>query len=270
MDGAPMTDMFQAWSFRVVVWALYVFLLAPLVCIVIVSFNYEPIQSFPPSSWSFRWYGEALRNTGFTHGTLVSTLVALCATLAATPIGVLAAIGLWSSNSRWKPALEALFIAPIVVPGLVTGISLLVALAAIEMRVAPVRLFVGHVLIVMPYVIRTTLASLAQIDPALKEAAETLGASYRQVLLKIILPLIRPGIVAGMIFGFILSFDDVNVSLFLVDARTTTLPISVMSYLQYSFDPSVAAISSLLIGATFIITIVLERSFGLKRLFAGN
>jgi putative spermidine/putrescine transport system permease protein len=138
------------------------------------------------------------------------------------------------------------------------------------MRLAPVRLFVGHVLIVMPYVIRTTLASLAQIDPALKEAAETLGASYRQVLLKIILPLIRPGIVAGMIFGFILSFDDVNVSLFLVDARTTTLPISVMSYLQYSFDPSVAAISSLLIAATFIITIVLERSFGLKRLFAGN
>jgi putative spermidine/putrescine transport system permease protein len=253
MDGAPMTDALQAWSFRLIVWALYVFLLAPLVCIVIVSFNYEPIQSFPPTSWSLRWYGEALRNTGFTHGTLVSALVAL-----------------WSSHSRFRPAIEALFMAPIVVPGLVTGISLLVALAAIEMRVAPVRLFIGHMLIVMPYVIRTTLASLAQLDPALKEAAETLGASNRQVLMKIILPLIRPGILAGMIFGFILSFDDVNVSLFLVDARTTTLPIAVMSYLQYSFDPSVAAISSLLIGITFLITIVLERSFGLKRLFAGN
>jgi putative spermidine/putrescine transport system permease protein len=265
-----MMDRIQLYSFRITAYALYVFLLAPLVCIVIVSFNYEPVQSFPPSSWSFRWYAAALQNTNFTNGALVSALVALGATLIATPIGVLAAVGLWSSSSRLKPALEALFMAPIVVPGLVTGISLLVAMSAIEVRAAPAKLLVGHILIVMPYVIRTTLASLAQINPALKEAAETLGASYRQTLVQIILPLIRPGIVAGMIFGFILSFDDVNVSLFLVDARTTTLPVSVMSYLQYSFDPSVAAISSLLIGVTFVITVALERLFGLKRLFAGH
>ena len=84
------------------------------------------------------------------------------------------------------------------------------------------------------------------------------------------LPIIRPGIVAGMVFGFILSFDDVKISLFLVDARTTTLPISIMSYLQFSFDPSVAAISTLLIGITFVSTLLLERLFGLKRLFAGG
>ncbi|CAH1650294.1 ABC transporter permease [Chelatococcus asaccharovorans] len=265
-----MTDIVQGYSFRIVVWALYIFLLAPLVCVVIVSFNYEPVQSFPPSAWSLRWYGEALRNSNFVNGAFVSAWVALGATLIATPIGVMAALGLWSSSSRFKPALEALFIAPIIVPGLVTGISLLVALSAVEMRAAPVKLLIGHVLIVLPYVIRTTLASLAQINPSLKEAAETLGASYRQTLFEIILPLVRPGIVAGMIFGFILSFDDVNVSLFLVDARTTTLPISVMSYLQYSFDPSVAAISSLMIAMTFVITLLLERMFGLKRLFAGH
>jgi putative spermidine/putrescine transport system permease protein len=145
-----------------------------------------------------------------------------------------------------------------------------VALAAIEVRQAPVRLMVGHVLIVLPYVVRTTLASLSQLDSSLQEAAETLGATPRQTFFQVILPLIRPGVVAGMIFGFILSFDDVNVSLFLVDTRTATLPISVMSYLQYSFDPSVAAISSMLIALIFGLTLLLERWFGLKRLFAGQ
>lgn len=270
MDGSLMMDTFQSLTFRVLVWALYIFLLAPLVCVVIVSFNNDAIMTFPPTSWSFKWYGEALRNHNFVNGALASFLVALGATLIATPLAVAAAIGLWTSTSRYKPMLEALFMAPIIVPGLVIGISLLVALAAIEVRSAPIKLLVGHVLIVMPYVIRTSLASLAQINPSLKEAAETLGASYAQVLWKIILPLIRPGVVAGMIFGFILSFDDVNTSLFLVDARTTTLPVAIMSYLQYSFDPSVAAISSLMIALTFTITIVLERIFGLKRLFAGQ
>lgn len=265
-----MIDTLQAGSFRALVWLLYAFLLAPLVCVVIVSFNSEAVQSFPPTGWSLRWYAAALQNAGFMGSAATSALLAAAATVIATPIAVLAAIALWSSSWRAKPALEAFFVAPMIVPGLVTGISLLVALAAADLRDAPTRLLFGHILIVMPYVIRTTLASLAQINPSLKEAAETLGASPWRVFAEVILPLIRPGVVAGMLFGFILSFDDVNVSLFLVDARTTTLPISIMSYLQYSFDPSVAAISSLLIAITFTLAVALERWFGLKRLFAGN
>jgi putative spermidine/putrescine transport system permease protein len=260
----------QRHAFNALVWALYAFLLAPLVCIVIVSFNDEPVQSFPPAAWSLRWYAFALHNAAFVNAAMASALVALCATLVATPLGVSAAIGLWKSRSRSKPLLEAFFVAPIIVPGLVTGISLLVALAAIDVRYAPLRLLIGHVLIILPYVVRTSLASLSQLDPSLQEAAETLGASASKAFFAIILPLIRPGVVAGMVFGFILSFDDVNVSLFLVDARTVTLPISIMSYLQYSFDPSVAAISTMMIALTFAMTILLERWFGLKRLFAGH
>ena len=265
-----MIDAIQRYSFKAIVLWLYVFLLAPLVCIVIVSFNHEAVQSFPPTSWSLRWYAFAVQKTHFMSATATSGLLALAATCIATPLGVMAAIGLWKTKWRGKPMLEALFISPIVVPGLVTGISLLVTLAAIGVREAPIRLVVGHVLIVMPYVIRTTLSSLLQIDPSFQEAAETLGASARKAFFLVVFPLIRPGIVAGMIFGFILSFDDVNVSLFLVDARTVTLPISIMSYLQYSFDPSVAAVSSMLLAVTFTLTIVLERWFGLKRLFTGH
>lgn len=249
---------------------LYVFLLIPLACVVLASFNYESVQSVPPTQWSLRWYGEALANPNFVRGALTSLLVATVATIIATPIGVLAAFGLWKSKSRYKVALDAFFALPIVVPGLVTGISLLIVLTAADTATGNVKLISGHILIVLPYVIRTTLASLSQFNPSLTEAAETLGATPAQVLWKIVLPIVRPGIIAGMIFGFILSFDDVNISLFLVDARTITLPISIMSFLQFNFDPSVAAISTILIGITFVSTLLLERMFGLKRLFAGG
>lgn len=263
-------DRLQRTCFHGLVWMLYAFLLAPLICIIIVSFNSEAVQSFPPAGWSLRWYEAALNNAGFVKSALTSFLLAATATLIATPIGVMAAFGLWNGNWRFKPAIEALFVSPIIVPGLVSGIALLVVLASAGIRQAPARLLIGHMLIVLPYVIRTTLASMMQLDRSLQEAAETLGATPRQAFFKIVLPLIRPGIAAGMLFGFILSFDDVNVSLFLVDARTMTLPISVMSYLQYSFDPSVAAISSMMIALTFTLTVALERWFGLKRLFAGR
>lgn len=265
-----MTAALQRYSFRVLIWAIYVFLLAPLVCVLVVSFNAEPVQSFPPTSWSLKWYAFAFSSETFMHAAMVSIVLATTATIIATPLGVLAAIGLWRGNWRGKAALEAIFVAPIIVPGLVTGLSLLVSLSAAGMRDAPARLVLAHVLIVLPYVIRSTLASLLQLNRSLFEAAETLGATATQTFNQIILPLIRPGVVAGMIFGFILSFDDVNVSLFLVSARTVTLPISIMSYLQYSFDPSVAAISSTFMLLTFATTIVLERWFGLKRLFTGS
>jgi putative spermidine/putrescine transport system permease protein len=254
------------------VWSafLYIFIATPLICVVLASFNQDSVQTVPPVQWSLRWYGEALRNPNFVRGALTSLVIAVVATVIATPIGVLAAFGLWKSKSRYKAALDAFFALPIIVPGLVTGISLLIVLTAADVAVGNVKLICGHVLIVLPYVIRTTLASLAQFNPSLWEAAETLGASPLQVLRKIVLPIIRPGIVAGMVFGLILSFDDVNISLFLVDARTITLPISIMSYLQFSFDPSVAAISTILIAFTFVGTLFLERLVGLKRLFAGG
>jgi putative spermidine/putrescine transport system permease protein len=257
-------------AFRALTWALYAFMLAPLVCVVLVSFNPDAVQSFPPRGLSLRWYWHALQQPSFVDGASASAILALCATAIATPAGVAAAWALSRARWRGKAALEMLLLAPLVVPGLVTGIALLVALAAIDVREAPLRLLIGHVLIVLPYVVRTTLASLARLDPSLTEAAATLGASRFGAFREIVLPLIRPGIVAGMLFGFILSFDDVSVSLFLVDARTVTLPIAIMSYLQYSFDPSVAAISSMLIGLTFVVVVALERRMGMKQLFTGQ
>jgi putative spermidine/putrescine transport system permease protein len=245
---------------------LYLFILAPLVCVVAVSFNGDALVSFPPTSLSFKWYIHALSLDLFIQSAKVSFYLAVAATVIGVSLGTLAAIGLSRSKSRFKPLIESIFLAPLVVPGLVIGLSLLIALSAAQLYSAPIRLLIGHILVVTPYSIRTVLASLSKVDETLEEAALTLGATPVKTFFLVTLPLIRPGLIAGAIFSFILSFDDVTVSLFLIDARTGTLPIAIMSYLEYSFDPSVAAISSLMIIVTLVLALSLERLFGLKRL----
>ncbi len=152
------------------------------------------------------------------------------------------------------------------VPGIVIGIAILIAFAQFDLDNALWRLLAAHVLIVLPYWIRTVLAALARLDPLMGEAAATLGAAPLQRLWHVTLPLIRPGILAGAIFSFIISFDDAAVSLFLTDAHTVTLPIGILSYLEYNFDPSIAAISSALILGTVAAAAVIEHLFGLKRM----
>ncbi|HEV7918388.1 MAG TPA: ABC transporter permease [Solirubrobacterales bacterium] len=249
--------------------AIYVFLLAPLVFVIAVSINGGAVPSFPPTDPSLRWYWSALTQQSFVDGMVTSAWLALASTAVATPIGIAAALGIYRGRFRGKEILESLFLAPLIVPGIVIGIALLAAFVAVDLRDAPLRLLAAHVVLVLPYSIRTVLASLARIDLSLEEAAMTLGATRWSAFRLVILPLMRPGIVAGMVFAAILSFDDIAVALFLVDAKSTTLPVAILSYLQYSFDPSIAALSSMLIIGTLTIAVVLERVFGLKSLLGG-
>jgi putative spermidine/putrescine transport system permease protein len=249
--------------------ATYLFLLLPLVFILAVSINGGATPSFPPTDLSLRWFAQALAEKSFVRGAITSGWLAAVATLITTPIGVVAAFGIRRGTFRGKQFLETLFLAPLAVPGIVIGIALLVAFVAVDIGEAPLRLVAAHVLLVLPYSIRTVLASLARMDPSLEEAALTLGASPWTAFRFVTLPLIKPGIMAGMAFGFILSFDDIAVSLFLVDANTSTLPVAILSYLQYNFDPSIAAVSSISILLTLVIALLLERVFGLQRLLGG-
>ncbi len=254
---------------RVGTFALYAFLLAPLLAVLVVSFNAGSTPSFPPEGLSLKWYSVALNSPVFMGAAFNSLLLAVCAVAIGAPLGVAAAFGIARGKFLGRGFLEAVFLSPLIVPGLVIGVALLVMLSSLGMRDAFLRLLAGHVLIVMPYVIRTTLAALQSLDPALEEAARTLGASRLRTLWHVTLPTLRGAIFAGAAFGFILSFDDAAVSIFLVDGRTTTLPLAIMSYMQYNFDPSIAAISSMLILVTLVGAIVIERLIGLKK-FLGS
>jgi putative spermidine/putrescine transport system permease protein len=252
-------------TFRITIACSFVFLLAPLVMVVATSFNAEAVQSFPPTGFSLKWYVAALEEPSFVAGLKVSMTVALLAVLIATPIGTAAAFGIHRGRFPGRAALQALLLSPLLVPSIVTGIALLVVFTALDFGSAGQRLLIGHVLLILPYSTRTTLAALARLDPALEEAAHLFGASRFQTLRHVTLPCIAQGIMAGAVFGFILSFDEAALSLFLVDVNTVTLPIAIMSYLEYSVDPAVTALSSILIIFTIALTFAVERAFGLRR-----
>jgi len=218
-------------AYRIATVATFVFLLLPLFFVVAVSFNSTEVQTFPPDGLSLRWYEHAFKVEAFTSGAWTSTWLASAATAIATPLGTAAALGISRVVFAGKQALERFLLAPLIVPGLVIGISLLVAFARMDIEQAPMRLIIGHTIMILPYPIRTVLASLTQLDRSLEEAARTLGASNAATFWFVTLPQISGGIIAGAVFGFILSFDDVSIALFLTDARTSTLPLNIMSYI---------------------------------------
>ncbi|CAN7720315.1 ABC transporter permease [Variovorax sp. LjRoot290] len=256
-------------SFNAVVVILLVWILLPLVAIVAVSFGFDAALS-STQALTFKWYTAAWEVASFRSGILTSALVACCATLVATVVGVSAAIGLNRWTSSWKSTVDMVLLLPVLVPGLVTGIGLLEATALAGFDLGHGRLIAGHALVIMPYVIRTTYSCLMTQGNTLEEAARTLGAKELRILLEVTLPLARPGIIAGMVFAFIISLDEVPVSLFLADARSNTLPLAVLSYLQYNFDPAISAISAAQVILTVAAALLLERMFGLKNLYGAE
>jgi putative spermidine/putrescine transport system permease protein len=254
---------------RLVVLLVAAFILAPIVVVVAVSLTDSPIPEFPPRGLTLRWYAHALSEDVFTTSALNSLWLATLATAIATPLALAAAYGLERGRFRGRDAIQTLLLAPLVVPSLVIGLAILLAFSGMGVRDVGARLVGAHVLITFPYMVRTILASLARLDPAVEEAARTLGASALRCFVLVTLPLVRPGVVAGMLFAFIVSFDNVSLSLFLTNARTNTLPIAILNYVEYNFDPSVAAISTMLVAFSLGAALLVERLVGLRRVVGG-
>ena len=251
--------------FHLLIGLLAAFILAPIVVVVVASFSARTVPEFPPSQWSFRWYEHALNQAIFVNSAVNSLWLAAIATLLATPLALAVAYAIVRGRFPGRDALQTFLLAPLIVPSIVIGLSILLALATLGVRDIGLRLVGAHVLITFPYLVRTIMASLVRLDPMIEEAARTLGASPLRTFLSITLPLVRPGIIAGMLFAFIVSFDNVSLSLFLTNARTNTLPLAILSYLEFNFDPSIAAISTMLVVLSLTIAVVLERVVGLRK-----
>lgn len=263
-----MADMsFPKVAFNAVVWVLLIWILLPLAAIVIVSFEADHLLTKGFEGLTFKWYRAAWDVASFQSGLRVSLIVAVVSTLIAGVVGVAAAIGLARWTSRWRSTVDTVLLLPVLVPGLIVGIGLLQATALVGVEAGYGRLIAAHALVITPYIIRTTYACLVVQGSSLEEAGRTMGASERRVLFEITLPLARPGIIAGMLFAFIISLDEVPVSLFLADARSNTLPLAVLSYLQFNFDPAISAVSAAQVIITIVVALLLERIFGLKNLY---
>lgn len=243
---------------------LAVFLLAPLVVVVGVSVSESQFVAFPPKGFTLRWYENALSSQAYVDAFKLSGLLAVLVTASATAIGGAAAIAL---SRRRQPGggLETLFLSPLVLPSIIFAIGLLMLWSAIFGPTSFLALWIAHTVVAIPYVVRTTLAVLAESDPFLEEAARTMGANRVQRLWFVVLPQCWPGLVAGAFFAFNISFDEAVLSLFLRTPRLTTLPVHIYGQLEFSPDPTVAAVSTLMILITVALMLILDRTLGLTR-----
>lgn len=239
------------------------FILLPLVLVTWLAFFRQEIPSFPPEGYSLQWFGAVLGNKNFVGGFILSFQTGVVATLIGLALAVPASLAIARREFRGRAFVNGLLLMPLIVPGVVLGTSIYVFHIETEIATglpllgSTAGLISAHVLIVVPWASRLVTASLASFDPAIEEAAKNLGATPWTTFWRITLPAIRPGIVAGALFGFVTSFGNLEMSLFLVGAGRTTLPIAILQYLEWKIDPTVAAVSVMqiaLIGAAMIVT----------------
>jgi len=242
------------------------FVLAPLVVVVGASFEPRELLRFPPQGLSLRWYRAALQSDQFVEAAWNSLLVALMATVGAALLGVPAAYGLVRNRIRGKETVIALLNSPLLVPELVMGLALLQIIALFLLEPSILTLTLGHILVCLPYVVRTMHAAIQGIDSSVEEAAANLGAGRLQVYRTVVLPMVRPALYVSLLFAFLMSFDNAVLSLFLVSARMQTLPISVYNYVQYSLDPAIAAVSTMLMAVSVLALFLASRMLPMERL----
>lgn len=255
---------------RIFVVLTIVFLAAPVLIIVSVAFTSAEFVSFPPSGLSLRWFTKVLTDSQFVRPLWNSFVLGIISTLTSLVLAVPAAVALVRANLPFKDAMLAFMLSPLSLPTIILAAALLFFLARFGLGTSPVGLLIGHVVITVPYVLRTVLGVYAGIGTEVEEAARTLGARRWQVFRYVTLPMIRPGLLAGCILAFLLSFDEVAVALLLSTTDTTTLPVAVLSYLVYNYDPAVAAISTVQIVIVVVLLVVLERFLGVKHLIAAS
>jgi putative spermidine/putrescine transport system permease protein len=239
------------------------FILLPLALITWLAFFRQEIPSFPPEGYSLRWFGAVLDNKSFAGGFVLSFEVAIAATLIGLALAVPASLAVARRKFKGRGAVNTLLLMPLIVPGVVLGTAIYVFQIEAEIATSlpllgtTTGLVAAHALVVIPWAARLVSASLAGFDPSIEEAAKNLGAGPWTTFRRVTVPAIWPGIVAGALFGFVMSFGNLEMSLFLVGAGRTTLPIAILQYLEWKIDPTVAAVSVMqiaLIGAAMIVT----------------
>lgn len=249
-----------AWSVTAVV---VVALVVPLLIVVASSFNPTNELLVPPRGFSLTWYANVFRRSAFLASFEFSLVLALGATACSLVAGLLVAVAIVRYTFPGRAMLGAVLMSPLIVPQVVLGMSLLIFLSAIGVVSSLVGLGLVHVILTLPYTARVLIAALTRFPVSLEDAAVIHGAPRVTAFTLVTLPTIKPGLVTAALFAFVTSFDNFTSSQFLIWDRTT-LPIEIYSYIRTENDPTVAAISTLLILATVVIVVLAERFVGLE------
>lgn len=259
----PLRIPLSRWLHRAFVVLMYLFMLCPLIFVVWLSFFKDAILFFPPSGYTFKWYAKALTDSAFASGFITSFQVAVLAAACGVALGVLAALGIVRYRFRGNQPVNTLLLSPLLMPAIVAGVAIYLAYLQLEnlldMDIVGTYggLVIAHVCLTIPWTVRLVSASMTGLNPSIEEAARNLGANGRVAFMRVTLPMLRPAIVAASLFSFIVSFENLELSLFLVGPGRTTLPIAILQYLEFNLDPTIAAVSAvqiLLLGIVMLVT----------------
>ncbi|WNJ93566.1 ABC transporter permease [Bosea sp. 685] len=257
-----------AWVLYCVTAAMMIFILAPLLVVMSVSVSDSYFVTFPPQGFTLSWYAKVLQDRDFLDALGLSAVLAFCTTMGSLLLGVPAAFALVRGSFLGQSFLKSLVLSPLVFPALVTGLALLQLLSSLGSGDARVNLLIGHIVVTAPYVVRTVVSSLQLMDINLEEAARTLGANRMKTFWRVTLPQIAPGVAAGSLFAFMVSFDNYPISMWLANSEYSPVPLVLMRQLVNVFDPSVPAMSTIIILLAVVGVLILERLVGLRRAVA--
>lgn len=257
-----MTQRLTSW---IILTLVLTFLIGPFFIIVAASFSAGETLAFPPQGFSFRWVAKVFTVESFQQSFVTSMILAIGGTLSALVLGVPAAYAMSRYRLPGAETVRFMVSMPIIVPGIIVGLALLrYFVLPIGLSIS-LALFVAHTALVLPYAVRVVSASLTNLRSDMEEAAVLLGSSRLGAFFRVVLPNIRGGILSAFILGFVTSFNQVPVSLFLSGPGVRTLPIDMLGYMEIVFDPSIAALSSLLAFLSIGIVFAAERFLGFSR-----
>ena len=291
------------WTYKAICAAIFIFLIAPILIVIPLSFNAEPyftftekMLSFDPEGYSLRWYDmlltfgmqapDAPRDWSWWRDVLAnaiwfdvawnSIIIGFFSTILATGLGTLAALGLSRSEMPWRRSIMAVLISPMIVPIIITATGLFFFYSKIEIQkwgVPYLGIILAHATLGIPFVIITVTATLSGFDHSLSRAAASLGANPRTTFFKVIMPLILPGVVSGALFAFVTSFDEVVMVLFIAGHDEQTIPRQMWNGIREQISPAILAVATILVVVSIALLATVEilrrRSEKLRGVTAG-
>lgn len=241
------------------------FLLLPLVVVALSSFTSASNFRFPPEGLSLRWYADVFASREWLSSLGTSLLLAVLVAPVVVVLGTLGGYAIGAGRFPGRRALSVLFLSPLAVPGIMIGLALLYQFQSTGMCGSAAGIWIAHLVVTFPFCVRVAAVSAASLDRRLVHAARVLGASRLRAFLTVTVPLMRPGIVAGAFLAAVISLGEVAVSVFVAGPGTTTVPVRIYSAVQVQLEPSVAAVSTLLLLLSVVTIAVLDRTVRISR-----
>jgi len=254
-------------TLKILAGVMFAFLLAPLIVVLPISFSGDAFMTFPPTSWSVKWYPAIFANSKMTAAFWTSLVLAAVVTTISLAIALPAAYALVRLKPAGAEVLSSLFTAPLLLPTIVLGLAILIVFARLGLLATFPGLVLAHLVVTLPYALRVLTTALATLPIAVEEAASTLGASPFTVFRRITLPMMKSGLIGTTALCFLVSFDEVVLSIFMTGPRISTLPVAMYHHVEQQADPLVAALSVLLVILSLVVVLVVDRTSGLAKTF---